>query len=169
MSSPAVQIRSRVAAIGEAAVTRSRLNVVPRVRSKAPRVPFVFLVSMILLTGVVGLLLFNTSMQQAAFTANRLEAQAATMAAHEESLKMELDDLRDPQRVALAAQRMGMVIPAAPAFLKLDGAIVGTPAPATRDNGMRLAPRPKALPPELRPEVTVVQVPADAGAAQTTP
>jgi hypothetical protein len=169
MSSPAVQIRSRVASIGEAAVTRSRLNVVPRRVTRAPRVPFVFLVSMILLTGVVGLLLFNTSMQQASFTANRLEKQAATMAAHEESLRMELDELRDPQRVALAAQHMGMVIPAAPAFLGLDGSVAGTPAPATREDGMRLAPRPKGLPAELRPAVTVVEVPAASAPAQTAP
>src|SRR5690606_22108134 len=101
MSSPAVQIRSRVASIGEAAVSRARLTVVPQTRRPAARVPFVFLVSVVMLTGVIGLLMFNTSMQQASFTATRLEEQAATMAAREQTLRMELDDLRDPQRVAL--------------------------------------------------------------------
>ena len=62
MSSPAVQprIRSRVPRIAEAAVERARLTVVPRRRTRAGRVPFVALVSLVLLGGVVGLLLFNT-------------------------------------------------------------------------------------------------------------
>ena len=40
----------------------------------APRVPFVTLVSLMLLGGVVGLLMFNTSMQQASFRAARARA-----------------------------------------------------------------------------------------------
>lgn len=159
MSSPAVQIRSRVASIGEAAVSRARLTVVPHTRTPAARVPFVFLVSVVLLTGVIGLLMFNTSMQQASFTATRLEEQAATMAAREQSLKMELDDLRDPQRVALRAQRMGMVIPATPVFLSLDGEVIGSPTPAAPEDGVRLNPRPSGLPAGLRPTVEVVEVP----------
>ena len=40
---------------------------------------------------------------------------------------MELDGLRDPQRVAFKAQGMGMVIPATPAFLRLaDGKVAVT-------------------------------------------
>lgn len=160
MSSPAVQIRSRVVSIGEAAVSKARLSVVPRTRTRAPRVPFLFLVSVVLLTGVVGLLLFNTSMQQASFTASRLEEQATTMAAREQMLEMELEELRDPQRVALQAQRMGMVVPTAPAFLGLDGTVTGTPIAATAADSVRLVPRPQALPADLRPQVEVVKVAA---------
>ena len=75
------------------------------------------LVSFVLLAGVVGLLMFNTSMQQASFAATTLEQQAATLDAREQTLQMELDVLRDPQRVALKAQRMGMVSRRRPAFL----------------------------------------------------
>ncbi|WP_110181601.1 hypothetical protein [Nocardioides solisilvae] len=160
MSSPAVQIRSRVASLGEAAVTRARLTVVPQTRRRpAARVPFVFLVSVVLLTGVIGLLMFNTSMQQASFTATRLEQQAATMAAREQVLRMELDDLRDPQRVALRAQQMGMVIPSTPVFLSLEGEVIGEPTPATPEDGVRILPRPEGLPADLRPTVDVVEVP----------
>ncbi|WP_181310643.1 hypothetical protein [Nocardioides campestrisoli] len=158
-SSPAVQIRSRVASLGDAA-TRARLTVVPHTRRRAARVPFVFLVSVVLLTGVIGLLMFNTSMQQASFTASRLDEQAATMAAREEALKMQLDDLRDPQRVAAQAQRMGMVVPSTPVFLTLDGQVIGTPAPATPEDGVRLNPRPPSLPAGLRPQVQFVEAPA---------
>ena len=120
MSSPAAQPRIRVPRIAQEAVDKARLSVVPRVRSRAPRVPFVTLVSMVLVAGVVGLLLFNTSMQQASFAASSLESQADNLAAREQTLRMELDELRNPQRVALQAQQMGMVIPPAPVFLDLE-------------------------------------------------
>ena len=64
--------------IAEAAVERARLTVVPARRgAPAARVPFVMLVSLLLVGGVAGLLLFNTSMQQASFTATAMEDQAA--------------------------------------------------------------------------------------------
>ncbi|MFM6849522.1 MAG: hypothetical protein ACKOVB_10505, partial [Terrabacter sp.] len=119
MSSPVPQPRTRVTRIAQEAVDRARLTVVPRVRTHAPRVPFVTLVSLVLVGGIVGLLLFNTSMQQASFTASALEGEADTLAAREQTLRMELDELRNPQRVAQQAQEMGMVIPAAPVFLDL--------------------------------------------------
>ncbi len=119
MSSPAVQLRTRVPRIAEAAVERARLRVVPRRRTKAARVPFVALVSLVLLGGVIGLLLFNTSMQQAAFATTALEQQAGTLAARQQTLEMELDVLRNPQRVAERAQAMGMVPSGTPAYLLL--------------------------------------------------
>ena len=118
MSSTAPQLRSRLPRLAEAAVERARLTVVPRRRARTPRIPFVTLVSLLLLGGVVGLLLFNTSMQQASFAATALEDQATSLSAREQTLQMELERLRDPQRVAEAAKRQGLVIPSAPAFLR---------------------------------------------------
>ena len=68
-SQVAVALRRRVPSIAGKAVTRARLTVVPRRRTQAPRIPFVTLVTVVLVGGVVGLLLFNTSMQQASFAA----------------------------------------------------------------------------------------------------
>ena len=48
MSSPALQPRTRVTRIAQEAVDKARLTVVPRVRTRAPRVPFVTLVSLVL-------------------------------------------------------------------------------------------------------------------------
>ncbi len=161
MSSPALQQRTRVTRIAQEAVDRARLSVVPRVRSRAPRVPFVTLVSLVLVSGIVGLLLFNTSMQQASFAASSMESQADTLAAREQTLRMELDALRNPQRVALEAQQMGMVIPAAPVFLDLKtGKTVGVRTPATRENAIQLLPPVPAKPAVLAPRPTVVEVPA---------
>ena len=159
MSSPAVQVRSRMPRIAEAAVERARLTVVPRRRTRAARMPFVMLVSLVLLGGVVGLLLFNTSMQQASFAATSLEEQARTLSAREQTLQMELDVLRNPQHVAEQAHRMGMVPAANPAFLRLsDGKVLGVPAAATGEQGLRIQPRPPVKPAVLRPAPIVREV-----------
>ena len=131
MSSPAFQIRSRVPRMAEAAVERARLSVVPRRRVRAARVPFVTLVSLLLLGGVVGLLLFNTSMQQASFAATSLEGQASSLSAREQTLRMELDVLRNPPRVAEQAQKQGMVPGRVPVPIDLrTRTILKTPAGA---------------------------------------
>lgn len=159
MSSPAVQLRSRVSSLGGAAVEKARLTVVPVAQGRTPRVPFIVLVSALAIVGVVGLLLFNTSLQQAAFTEAKLTEQASAMVDREETLRMQLDDLRDPQRIATEAEKMGMVIPATPAFLRLDGTVVGDPRPATPEDKLRIRPKPRAVPADLRPRINVVEVP----------
>ena len=169
MSSPALQPRTRVTRIAQEAVDKARLSLVPRVRTRAPRVPFVTLVSLVLVAGIVGLLLFNTSMQQASFAASSLEDQADTLAAREQTLRMELDELRNPQRVALEAQQMGMVIPAAPVFLDLEtGKTIGVRTPATRENAIQLLPPAPVKPAILAPEPTIVEVPAAPSVPETT-
>lgn len=165
MSSPAVQLRSRVSSLSEAAVEKARLSVVPVTRVRAPKVPFIALVMVLGLVGAVGLLLFNTSLQQASFAEAQLADKAAALADREETLRMELDELRDPQRIADEAVRMGMVIPPSPAFLELDGTVVGTPRPASADDALRIRPRPRQLPEDLRPTVKVVEVVAERGDA----
>jgi cell division protein FtsB len=169
MSSPVLQPRTRVTRIAQEAVDRARLTVVPRVRSRAPRVPFVTLVSLVLVGGIVGLLLFNTSMQQASFTASALEGEADTLAAREQTLRMELDELRNPQRVAQQAQEMGMVIPTAPVFLDLQtGRTSGVRTPATPEDALRLLPPAPVKPAVLAPAPTTIVVPAPSAAEQPT-
>jgi cell division protein FtsB len=116
------------------ALERARLTVVPRGRTQAKRLPFVALVTAILLGGVIGLLMFNTSMQQAAFAEAKLDDQATSLDAREQGLQLQLNKMNDPQRIASRAQAQGMVIPGAPALLHVpSGKVTGTPAPATRD------------------------------------
>ena len=159
MSSPAVQLRSRMPRIAEAAVEKARLRVVPRRAPKHTRVPFVALVSLVLLGGVIGLLLFNTSMQQAAFATTALESQAGTLAARQQTLEMELDVLRNPQNVAERAQAMGMVPGGPPAYLQLpSGTVLGQPGVATPENTIRLEARPEPKPAILDPDPIVRQV-----------
>lgn len=148
-----------------AAVDRARLTVVPRARLQAPRTPFVVLVAALLLTGVVGLLLFNTHMQQGSFRASALEVRATQMHATLQGLEMEVDRLRDPQEVARRAQELGMVPIANPAFLTLpDGRTLGEARPASARDAQRLTALPTRKPADYRPPVR--RVPWD-GAART--
>jgi hypothetical protein len=164
MSSTAPALRARVPRLAGAALERARLTVVPKRRRQATSpVPFLMVVSMLAVGGVVGLLLFNTSMQQASFAATDLQRQADALQAHKQTLQMQIDQLRDPQSIALKAQRMGMVLPSSPAVLDLrTGKVLGAPVPATRLDPLRLLAPPPAKPAELSPpaQVTVVRAPA---------
>jgi len=168
------QARSRVPRIAEAAVERARLSVVPRMAPRrAGRVPFVTLVSVLLVAGVAGLLWFNTSMQQVSFTATALEGRAQALQAQRQGLEMDIDALRNPQRVAAAAKHMGMVPPATPAFIRLgDGKVLGHPVPASVDDSIRIDPLPTRRPENLSPKPVIERVPATAAGAEskkTTP
>ena len=161
MSSPAVQFRSRMPRVAEAAVERARLSVVPRQRVRAARMPFVLLVTVVLLGGVVGLLLVNTSMQQGSFAATALEDQATALSARQQSLQMDLEKLRDPQHVAVQARKMGMVTAGAPVFLRLsDDKVLGQPAPPDPAQNVRIFPPAPKLPAVLNPAPTYVDAPA---------
>jgi cell division protein FtsB len=150
MSSPLPQGRIRVQRIAEAAVERARLTVVPRSRTRAARVPFVTLVSLILLAGVVGLLMFNTSMQQNAFKASALETQAAELRSQQQTLETEIDKFRDPQYIGKWALHHGYVLPACPSFLLLgSGKITGG---GCTETGAPFNPR---TPPAKKPDVLV--------------
>jgi hypothetical protein len=160
MSSAAPVLRTRVPRLAGAALERARLTVVPRRRRRrSSPVPFVMVISMIAVGGIVGLLLFNTSMQQASFAATDLQQRADSLLAQQQTLQMELDRLRDPQSIALKAQRMGMVLPTSPAVLDLrTGRVLGEPAPATTLDHLRLLPPPPPKPASINPAPRVVVV-----------
>lgn len=171
MNRPAAQARSRVPRIAGAAVERARLTVVPRTRAvRAARVPFVLFVSLILLLGVVGLLMFNTSMQQASFALDTYQERAVSLAAREEQLSAELEELRNPQALAEKAQGLGMVQPpCAPTLRLADGSVVGAEACAGAGPGQPLdlaAEPPAAYPYQDR---NVVEVEASGTGAASGP
>jgi outer membrane murein-binding lipoprotein Lpp len=158
MSTSAAEARGRFPRLDPSAVQRARLAIVPSARSNAPRVPFVTLVSLILLAGVIGLLLFNTSMQQASFRETALAAQASDLGARQEALELQVQDLRDPKRIAREAQAMGLVIPTTPAGVVdlATGRISGDPQPAKPGDTLPLFAPPPDRPAELDPPPVVV-------------
>lgn len=157
MSIPALASRRLSRLPAPAAAARARLTLVPRRRPRAPRVPFVALVTVVLVGGVVGLLMFNTSMQQASFAQSHLEEQAAGLTAQQQTLEMELEELRDPQRVALEAQQQGMVLPTTSAYVRPDGSVVGKARPATALDPLRVLSPPAVRPQVLDPAPVVRQ------------
>jgi len=157
--------RSRVPRFAEAAVERARLTVVPPRRAlgrtQAARTPFAVLVIAMLAAGVVGLLMFNTSMQQTSFKATELQDRVNVLTAEEQSLALELDKLRDPQQLAVAAKELGMVAPSQPAFVRLaDGRVLGNPTPATVGDSVRVNPLPSRKPAAVKRKTIIVKVPA---------
>jgi hypothetical protein len=166
MSSPAIQLRERLPRLPDDAVARARLAVVPRRRVRAARMPFVTLVSLVLLGGVVGLLCFNTQMQQASFAATALEQQSTNLAAREQTLHDDLQELRSPQHVASLAQAAGMVVPQTACTVRLAARSTDQDCSAANPTSTpRLLPEPPAKPHVLdpKPYVVVVQPPAGAG------
>ncbi|MGH3353381.1 MAG: hypothetical protein ACRDPS_22155 [Nocardioides sp.] len=127
-----------------AETTQTRLSAVPAPMpgALAPRLPFVVLVSMLLIGGVVGLLVFNTSMQQSAFQEQRLQEQATTLAAREQALDGELKKMEDPHKIAAKAKGLGMVVPQNAAMLRVPEAKVeGEAAAADRSATPPLHPK----------------------------
>lgn len=155
------QSRTRLPRLAETAVERARLTLVPRPRQQAARMPFLAFVALVLLVGVIGLLVFNTHMQQASFKATALQERVTVLTAKEQALNMELDALRDPQRLAASAKELGMVAATEPAFIRLaDGRVLGNPTPAALDNSIRITPLPAPKPASLKPRKRVVKVEA---------
>ena len=145
---------SKARAPFDAALDRARLTVVPhRRRVRAPRMPFVTLVSVVLLAGIVGLLCFNTQMQQASFATTTLEERAANLSAREQTLHSELQALRDPQHLAVLADRAGMIAPQSACTLRLgagpaSGACTAAErGPETPNPYPPMPPKPKVLNP----------------------
>ena len=155
---------------------RVGLTVVPRRRTRAPRVPFVTLVTMVLVGGVVGLLLFNTSMQQASFASTRLEQQATALGLREQTLQLQLQRMRDPQRLGEHAESLGMELAAGSAvFLNLGtGEVSGARGEAAPSPRVRIRPYPARRPDSLVPATVVVRAltrgtpPAAGGAVPRT-
>jgi hypothetical protein len=166
-------VRTRVPRFAEAAVERARLTVVPPRRlgrTQAARTPFAVLVLLMLAGGVVGVLMFNTNMQQASFKATALQDQVNVLTAKEQSLTMELDQLRDPQSLAVAAKHLGMVAPSEPAFVRLsDGRVLGKPTPATPDEAVKINPMPSQLPDSLKQKTIFVKPNPKAGITGGSP
>jgi cell division protein FtsB len=161
MSTSALQLRERLPRLADDAMVRARLAVVPRRRVRAARMPFVTLVSLVLLGGVVGLLCFNTQMQQASFAATSLQTQSDNLAAREQTLHDELQNLRDPQDLAARAQAAGMVIPQSSCTVRLAAQTTKDDCtPATALNTPPLLPRAPKKPHVLDPDPFVVTVPA---------
>jgi uncharacterized protein HemX len=107
------------------------LRVAPPAPVSVPRAPFVALVLIVVVAGVLGILVLNTKINENAFTLNHLQNQQSHLDQQEQQLDQHLADLESPNSLAAAAHRLGLISSGTPAYLPLpNGQSVGVPQPA---------------------------------------
>jgi hypothetical protein len=96
-----------------------------------PRAPFVALVLVVVVAGVLGILVLNTKINENAFTLNHLQNQQNRLDQQEQQLDQHLAELESPNSLKAAAHRLGLIDSGTPAYLPLpNGQTVGVPQPA---------------------------------------
>ncbi|MEV4139520.1 hypothetical protein AB0J72_46075 [Dactylosporangium sp. NPDC049742] len=109
---------------------RPRLRVAPPAPVTAPRAPFVALVLVLVLLGVIGILVLNTRIAENAFRLDALRTKQSTLDRDEARLRSDLADKESPVTLAARAKRLGLVPSRTPAYLQLpDGSRLEMPGP----------------------------------------
>nr|WP_055556412.1 septum formation initiator family protein [Streptomyces sp. NBRC 110028] len=133
----------------------------------ARRAPFVLLVVVLLGSGLIALLLLNSSLNQGSFELSNLEKQTGELSDERQSLQQEVDQLSAPGALEQRARELGMVPGGSPAFLNPDGTVAGVPAPATGQPSVAHAPGP--LPPLVLDPTPAASTPSPAPAPAAVP
>ncbi|GAA2328574.1 hypothetical protein [Dactylosporangium salmoneum] len=108
-----------------------RLRVAPPAPVSAPRAPFVALVLVLVLSGVVGILVLNTRIAENAFKLDALKTKQDSLDRDEERLRSDLANKESPVTLASRAKQLGLVPSRTPAFLVLpDGTKLEMPGPS---------------------------------------
>ena len=82
-------------------------------------------------SGVLGILVLNTKINENAFRLNDLQQRQSTLDERQQALAQDLNQQQSPNSLAAAARRLGLV-PGEPAYIRLpDGKILGVPRPAS--------------------------------------
>lgn len=120
------------------------------------RTPFVLLVVFLLGSGLIALLLLNSSLNQGSFELTKLQRKTTELTDEQQALQQEVDQLAAPDALQRRARELGLVPGGSPAFLNPDGTVHGVPAPAPPAGGtpetdpaayVPGAVRPGAVPP----------------------
>jgi hypothetical protein len=108
----------------------ARLTVTPPAPVSAPRAPFVALVLVLVLTGVVGILVLNTKIAENAFVLDALHHKQDTLDRNEQQVKSDLAQKESPAYLENLASGLGLGKPTNNAFLVLpDGTKLQMPGP----------------------------------------
>lgn len=108
-----------------------RLKVAPPLPVSGPRAPFVALILLLVVGGVLGILLVQTKVNENAFKLDKLQDQQAVLDVQEQQLTQEIAKHEAPGNLAAQARKLGLVESGPPAFIRLpDGKVIGVPQPA---------------------------------------
>ncbi|MFF5129709.1 septum formation initiator family protein [Streptomyces syringium] len=113
----------------------------------AKRTPFVLLVVVLLGSGLLSLLVLNSSLNQGSFELSRLQRKTTELTDEQQALQQEVDQLAAPDALERRARELGMVPGGSPVFLDPDGTVHGAPSPAAADPASLTTPLEAATPP----------------------
>jgi cell division protein FtsB len=122
-------------------------RMLPARSATAARTPFVLLVVTLLGSGLIGLLLLNTSLNQGSFQLSELKRETTELTEEQQMLQQEVDAYSAPGALKKRARELGMVPGGPPAFLDPDGTVRGTPGEASAA-------------PEVTPSPVILTVPS---------
>lgn len=139
---------ARVASRAQRRTTTAQpLHVVPARAGHPGSGLFAALCMLLLVGGLMGLLMLNTSMAEGSFALHRLQATSGELTDTEEALTAAIDAQRAPSNLAARAARLGMVPADSAAFLRLsDGAVLGVAKPAEKGAGFTVVTAPQEDP-----------------------
>ncbi len=107
-----------------------RLRVAPPAPIQAPRAPFIAVVILLVVAGVVGILLINTRTNENTFKLSRLQDQQAALDNQQQNLENQIAGYESTGNLDAAARRLGLVKADTPAYIRLpDGRVIGVPRP----------------------------------------
>ncbi len=116
---------------------RPHLRMVSPLRAeRASRGVFALVVGGLLIAGMIGILVINTSLAQGAFTISELQAEQATLTQQEQTLSEQVAGAAAPESLEQHARALGMVPSQTPVFLSVpSGKVLGQPKPAPGGTG----------------------------------
>lgn len=112
-------------------VRTAPLKVAPPRPVATPRAPFVLLVLLLVVGGVLGILVLNTKIAENSFRIRDLRTKQGSLDQQEQQLQQDLTEKEAPGNLAAEARRLGLVPAPELAFIELpDGRVLGVPQPA---------------------------------------
>jgi len=109
-----------------------RLRVAPPPPVIVARAPFIAVILVVVVSGVLGVLLVNTKINENAIRLGTLQERQSTLDVQEQQLRKEIAQQEAPGNLAARARKLGLVESGPPAFIRLpDGRVIGVPQPAS--------------------------------------
>ncbi|MFC0528828.1 hypothetical protein [Phytohabitans kaempferiae] len=107
------------------------LRVAPPLPVTVPRAPFIALILVVVVGGVLGILVVNTKINENAFRLTELRQRQSALDVREQQLKQQIARSEDPGSLIAAARKQGLV-QGKPVQIRLpDGRLTGMMVPAT--------------------------------------
>ncbi|MCL2316117.1 MAG: hypothetical protein FWC46_03385 [Actinomycetia bacterium] len=131
-----------------------RLQRITNQPHRLARIPFLIMLSVMLLGGMVGVLVLTTMIQSQAQALRTYQTRATALGNEQAALAVEVAQLRSPTHLIQAASAIGLRPNPAPGVLSLvDGTVSGVPAPVPADalpNQVWSGPVTRTSPPPIK-------------------